>query len=218
MKKNYLGDLAALIIWLLPLIYFMNIYPSLPLSVPTHFGIDGKPDRYSSKQEMIWIVLFLSVITLAVYFLIKYLPKIDPKKTAGYSTDIFKKISFALIVFLSGIQFFVINSSATGSFALDKMLLPFMGLFFAYLGNLLHSIKPNYFVGIRTPWTLEDPDTWRATHQLGGKLWFFGGIAITIATLFLPAKIGFFFFITIIIIISLVPVIYSFIYFKNHKK
>ena len=94
MKKNYLGDLAALIIWLLPLIYFMNIYSSLPLSVPTHFGIDGKPDRYSSKQEMIWIVLFLSVITLAVYFLIKYLPKIDPKKTAGYSTDIFKKISF----------------------------------------------------------------------------------------------------------------------------
>ena len=218
MKKNNLADLAALIIWLLPLIYFMNIYQTLPVSVPTHFGIDGKPDRYSSKQELIWIVLFLSVITLAVYFLIRYLPKIDPKKTAGYSAEIFKKISFGLIIFLSGIQFFVINSSATGSFALDKMFFPFIGLFFAYLGNLLHSIKPNYFIGIRTPWTLEDPDTWRATHQLSGKLWFFGGILITITTLFLPAKIGFVFFLTIIIIISLVPVIYSFIYFKKHKK
>ncbi len=218
MKRSNITGVAAILIWLLPLIYFSKIYAGLPQSVALHFGLDGKPDRFGNKTEMIWMLLLLSTVSIAVYFLIKYLPKIDPKKTAGYSSEVFKKISFALIIFLSGIQFFVINSSVTGSFALDKMLLPFMGLFFAYLGNLLHSIKPNYFVGIRTPWTLEDPDTWRATHQLGGKIWFIGGIVITITTLFIAAKPGFIIFISCISIMSLVPVIYSYLYYKKHQK
>jgi len=218
MKRSSITSVAAIIVWLLPIVYFIKIYTNLPESVPMHFGLDGKPDRYGNKTEMIWMLLLLSAISIAVYFLIKYLPKIDPKKTAGYSAETFKKISFALIIFLSGIQFFVINSSETGSFKLDKMLFPFMGLFFAYLGNLMHSIKPNYFVGIRTPWTLEDPDTWRATHQLGGKMWFAGGIIITIATLFSPAKPGFIIFITCILIMALVPVIYSYFYYVKNKK
>lgn len=218
MKKSNLTDVAAFIIWLLPIFYFIKIYAVLPQTIALHFGWDGKPNRFGDKTELLWTIPLLSVITLGIYFLIKFLPKIDPKKTVGYSGETFKKISFALVIFISGLQFFIINSSVTGNFGLDKLFFPFMGLFFAYLGNLMHSIKSNYFVGIRTPWTLEDPDTWRATHQLGGKLWFFGGILITITTLFLPAKIGFAFFITIIIIISLVPVIYSYIYFKKHKK
>jgi len=218
MKKSYLVDMAAFIIWLLPVIYFIKIYNGLPQSVPLHFGLDGQPDRYGNKEEMMWVVVLLSTVTIGVYFLIKYLPKIDPKKTAGYSADVFNKISFALVIFLSGIEFFVINSSVTGNFGIDKMLFPFMGLFLAYLGNLMHSIKPNYFVGIRTPWTLEDPDTWRATHQLGGKMWFAGGIIITIATLFLSIKVGFIVFIISVVIMALVPVIYSYIYYKKHKQ
>ena len=62
------------------------------------------------------------------------------------------------------------------------------GLLFAFMGNLMHNIKPNYFAGVRTPWTLEDPDTWRATHRLAGKLWFGGGIFVTIAVLVLPVE------------------------------
>ncbi|MDE3144446.1 MAG: SdpI family protein [Bacteroidota bacterium] len=218
MKKANLTDVAALVIWLLPIIYFIKIYANLPQTIALHFGLDGKPNRFGDKTELLWTMPLLSIVTFGIYFLIKYLPKIDPKKTAGYSAETFKKISFALVIFLSGLQVFIINSSVTGYFGLDKLFLPFMGLFFAYLGNLMHSIKSNYFVGIRTPWTLEDPDTWRATHQLGGKMWFIGGIIITISTLLLPPKIGFIFFITIIVIISLVPVIYSYIYFKEHKQ
>ncbi len=216
-KKN-LADFAALIIWLLPIIYFIKIYSSLPQIVALHFGIDGKPDRFGDKGEMIWPIVLLSALTIGIYFLIKYLPKIDPKKTAGYSADTFKKISFLLVIFLSALELFIINSAITGSFTFHKFMFPLFGLFFAYLGNLMHSIKSNYFVGIRTPWTLEDPETWRATHQLGGKMWFVGGIIITISTLLLPYKIGFIIFLSITLIIALIPVIYSFIYFKKHNK
>src|ERR1035437_11025943 len=118
MKKTNIADVAAIIIWLLPIIYFIKIYAVLPQSVPMHFGWDGKPDRYGNKEEMIWLVVLLSAVSIGIYFLIRYLPKIDPKKTASYSAEVFKKIAFALIIFLSGIQFFVINSSVTGSFAL----------------------------------------------------------------------------------------------------
>lgn len=217
MIKRNLADAAAFIIWLLPIAYFIKIYHSLPNSVPLHFGWDGHPDRFGDKSELIFSVIILSAVTIGVFLLIKFLPKIDPKKTAGTSADTFKKISFLMVIFLSALQLFIINSSLQGTISLNKFLFPLLGLFFAYLGNLMHSIKSNYFVGIRTPWTLEDPDTWRATHQLAGKLWFFGGITITLVTLLLPAKIGFIFFISIVIIISLVPVIYSYLYFKKHK-
>jgi uncharacterized membrane protein len=218
MKKIKSGNVVAIIIWLLPIIYFIKIYAKLPQSVPLHFGWDGKPDRYGTKQDLIWAISLLSIVTIGVYILIRLLPKIDPKKTVGYSVETFNKIAFAILILLSGVQFFIINSSLTGSFSLNKMFLPFMGLFFAYLGNLMHSIKPNYFVGIRTPWTLEDAGTWRATHQLAAKLWFTGGIIITISTLLIPLNWALPVFISITAIIGLIPIIYSYQYFKDHKK
>ena len=218
MIKKSLTNIAAIIIWLVPIFYFLHIYSNLPQTVALHFDINGNPNRYGNKDELIGVQILLSVITITVYFLIHYLPKIDPKKTVSYSAETFKKVSFLLVIFLSAIQLITINSSITGRFTLNKFLLPILGLFFAYLGNLMHSIKPNYFFGIRTPWTLEDPETWRATHQLGGKLWFIGGITITIITLILPTKIAFPIFIGIIITMSLIPVIYSYLYFKKHNQ
>jgi uncharacterized membrane protein len=218
MIKKSLTNIAAIIIWLVPIFYFLHIYSNLPQTVALHFDINGNPNRYGNKDELIGVQILLSVITITVYFLIHYLPKIDPKKTVSYSAETFKKVSFLLVIFLSAIQLITINSSITGRFTLNKFLLPILGLFFAYLGNLMHSIKPNYFFGIRTPWTLEDPETWRATHQLGGKLWFIGGITITIITLILPTKIAFPIFIGIIITMSLIPVAYSYLYFKKHNQ
>jgi len=217
MTKKNLTHLAALIIWLVPVGYFIKVYTSLPESVPLHFGMDGRPDRYGSKQELLVANILISAVSLGTYLLIRFLPKIDPKKAAGYSAGTFTKISFLLVVFLSVIQLFVIDASASGKFSLNKFLLPVMGLFFACLGNFMHNIKSNYFIGLRTPWTLEDPDTWRVTHQLAGKLWVAGGIIAAIATLLLPFKAGFIVFISITAVITLIPIVYSYLYFKKTK-
>ena len=122
-----------------------------------------------------------------------------------------------MAVFLTAINLIIIYASASGSINLSKLLLPLIGLFFACLGNLMHSIKPNYFAGIRTPWTLESEDTWRATHQLAGKLWVAGGIAVTILTFLLPPTVATIFFISTIVVLSIVPIVYSYIYFKKHR-
>ena len=215
-KKN-LSGFAALIIWLLPVLYFLKIYNSIPQTVPVHFGLDGTADRYGSKQELIWMFIILSAVTIGIYFLIIKLPRIDPKKTAGYSAATFKKLSLTLVVFLSALQLFIINATVSGSFSMSRFMLPLLGLLFAFLGNLMHSVKPNYFFGIRTPWALEDENTWRATHQLAGKLWLAGGITITIATLLFSYKTGFIILICIVTVITLIPVIFSYQYYKKHK-
>ena len=215
-KKN-LSGFAALIIWLLPVLYFLKIYNAIPQRVPMHFGLDGTADRYGSKQELIWMFIILSTVTIGIYFLITNLPRIDPKKTAGYSAATFKKLSLTLVVFLSALQLFIINATVSGSFSMSKFMLPLLGLLFAFLGNLMHSVKPNYFFGIRTPWALEDENTWRATHQLAGKLWLAGGIAITIATLLFSYKTGFIILICIVTVITMIPVIFSYQYYKKHK-
>jgi len=210
-----------IIVWvivLVPVVYLAYSYNALPQIVATHFGLDGKADGFGPKKELWFIVILLSAIATGVYFLIKNLSKIDPKKTAKLSADAFQKISLAVVVLLSALNILIIYSSIQGSMAPNKLLFPFLGLFFCYLGNLMHSIKPNYFVGIRTPWTLENEGNWRATHQFGSKLWFIGGIIITISTLLFPLKSGSIIFMCGIACLGIMPVIYSYLYFKKHKQ
>jgi uncharacterized membrane protein len=92
-----------------------------------------------------------------------------------------------------------------------------VGLLFVFLGNMMHSIKPNYFAGVRTPWTLEDEGNWRATHRLAWKVFFTGGIIITIATLVVPENAAIFIFLPCVLVMAFVPITYSYIYFKKHQ-
>jgi uncharacterized membrane protein len=217
-NKFSLKELFILCIALIPALYLLYIYPSLPETVPVHFNFSGKPDDYAHKSTLFYTVGLLTVVTLGVYLLIKFLPNIDPKKTARVSASVLQKISVAMVVFFSAINIIIIYSSVSGSFNLSRLFNPLLGLFFTYIGNLMHNIKPNYFVGIRVPWTLEDPNNWRATHQMGGKLWVAGGIVITISTLLLPPKVGEMSFMVMTAILAIVPIAYSYLYFKKHQQ
>lgn len=217
MKKFTWFDAAALVVWLLPVAYLLYIYPSLPAKVPLHFGPGGKPDQYGEPKDLFGVQYLLLGVSLGVYLLIKYLPQIDPKQKAKYSADTFQKMSLGLVLFLSAINLAVLFATANGGFNIDKLLYPMMGLLFAFLGNLMNSIKPNYFAGIRTPWTLESEDTWRATHRLAAKLWFWGGVALTLLTFFVQGELASTIFISGVLLLAFVPMIYSFIYFKKNQ-
>jgi uncharacterized membrane protein len=217
MKKFNILDAAALVILLLPAAYLAYIYPTLPASVPVHFGLNGNPDRYGTKGEFSGVVYILMGVSAFAYLLLKFIPAIDPKKTAKIGEPVFQKIALAMVLFLAALSISIIYSTIQHSFKIDKLVLPLAGLLFAFIGNLMHNIKPNYFAGVRTPWTLEDPDTWRATHRLAGKLWFGGGIFATIAVLVLPVEAGLIVFISMITLLALIPVVYSYTYYKKHQ-
>jgi uncharacterized membrane protein len=215
MKRNIFITLFVFIVALVPVFYLATIYDSLPETIPTHFGFSGKPDGFGNKSILWTTGAILPIVSIGIYFLLSNLYRIDPKKTAKLTPEIFQKIGIAVVLLFAALGISLIYASAHGTFS-ERLLLPIMGLFFVYMGNMMHSIKPNYFVGIRLPWTLEDPDNWRVTHQLAGKLWFVAGIIITIGTLLLPEKIAIIFFFCGIAVIVLIPIIYSYRYFKNH--
>lgn len=214
-KSSPIGILIILLIISIPLIYTASIYSSLPETIPVHFDIDGKPNGYGNKNTLWFITLLLAAVSAGVYLLIKNLPKIDPKKTAGQTPELYHKIAVILVIFLCAINIIVVYASVNGSININNLLLPLLGLMFLVLGNYMHSIKPNYFVGFRLPWTLENEDNWRKTHQLVGKLWVPGGLVITISTLLLPARIGFIIFLGITMMITIIPAVFSYRYFKK---
>ncbi len=90
-----------------------------------------------------------------------------------------------------------------------------IGLLYLILGNYFKTVKANYFIGIRTPWTLENETVWKRTHKLGGKMWFVGGITVIIFSLILDSQINFTLFLVITGIISIIPIIYSYIIYKK---
>lgn len=216
MKKFNSLDMAALILWLLPVAYVAYMYSSLPESVPVHFDLEGKPERYGSRGEFLATQGILIGMSAFVYVLLKFLPAIDPKKYVKYGEATFQKLALGLVFFMAALDIAIAYATVNHSFQVSKLILPVVGLLFAFIGNIMNSIKPNYFAGVRTPWTLEDPDTWRATHRLASKLWFVGGISLTIAVLLLPNKAAMIAFLSIIAILVLIPVFYSFIYYKKH--
>ena len=85
-------------------------------------------------------------------------------------------------------------------------------------GNYFKTIKANYFIGIRTPWTLESDEVWKSTHRIGGIVWFIGGFAIVISSLILSVQTNFKLLTIITIIIVLTPIIYSYYKFRSIQK
>lgn len=213
------ADAVAIAVWLLPLVYLSWVYSSLGTTLPVHFDLQGRPNGYGSRAEFVGAILLISGVSLGVSLLVRFLPNIDPKKNVKYSQPVFIRISYALLFFLSAVGISVVYAGVHGHFAFkDRLMFPLLGLFFAYLGNLFNNLKPNYFVGIRTPWTLENEVVWRKTHQLGGRLWLVGGIAMSILCWVLPPAAAQITFTGCMLVLVLVPVTYSYICFRQLQK
>ena len=213
MKKNVLTPIVVLVA-LLPAVYLLLIWPSLPQTVPVHFGADMKPDRYGSKDELWLPTGILAVVSVVVYFLLVNLHRFDPKRKDAAQSVTFQKLAAGMAVFIAALNFLILNS-AKGGTTFQGFLFPLLGLMFAFIGNYMNHIKPNYFAGLRLPWTLNSDENWRRTHQLGGKIWFAGGLLIAVVCLFLKPPASFVFFLVVMMTMVLIPVVYSYRLFKK---
>lgn len=216
-NKFMLTDWIVLVLVVIPLIYLATIYSSLPAIVPTHFNLQGEVDGTSDKSTLWLGVGIIGIISISLYFLLKFLPSIDPKKQVKYGASAFKKIGIGVVFLMFLINCLLIRSAATGHFEFGNALPIGIGLFFAFMGNVMYSIKPNYFAGIRTPWALESDDNWRETHRLAGKLWFAGGLVIALCGLIFSLSVAIIILVAVTIIITAWPVVFSYTYFKGHQ-
>lgn len=205
------------IVWLViaaPVVYLAFVWAQLPEKIAMQFDLHGNPTRYDTKIALIWLV----VLNVGVYLLITNIYRIDPKKYAAENKDRLSRIAFAVAVFMSALQFLSIYTNTNESVQLNmNLLFPALGILFAVIGNYLPNLKPNYFAGLRLPWTLENEENWRKTHALAGKLWFTGGLVLAVTCLFTPARLSMIFFFLVMFVIVMIPIVYSYLLFKKHK-
>ena len=120
-----------------------------------------------------------------------------------------------LTVFMSVLSMMIIYAAMNESFYNPNYILLLIGVLFAILGNYFKTLRANYFIGIKTPWTLENETVWKETHKLAGKIWFIGGLMIIFGSLILDKTANTVLFVTITVTITLIPVVYS--YFKYQR-
>ena len=211
---NLKREIPLIIIVLIPFIYLAYIWNSLPETVPTHWNYKGEIDAWGKKSSLILIMFLLPVLT---YVLFSIIPFIDPKKKIQAMGNKYHNLKFLMTLFMSALAIFIIYSVKEQSITNPAFIILAIGLLYIILGNYMKTLKANYFIGIRTPWTLENETVWKKTHALAGKLWFIGGLAIIISSLTTNKNFNSIFFISITIIIAVIPLIYSFLEFNKIK-
>lgn len=164
------------------LVAFLCLLPAMPDQLPSHWGITGAVDQWSSKESQI----VLAALPLAMLALFLVIPRIDPKgRNFDRFAGIYRTFTAAIVVFMVGMTWMG-PLTAWGLLSSEKGLvstfvLGFLGLLLIGLGNYLPRIKPNYTFGIRTPWTIANEEVWRRTHRMSGPLFVVAGIATLVA-------------------------------------
>jgi len=215
-----MDKLIKIIIWPLfvaPAIYLAAVWDKLPEKVPLKYDASGDPIRFGTKTEFLLVMAVMTAINIGCYFLVVNINRIDPrKKYSNENLPRMRRLAFAISVFVSAISCFIIYSSLGPALKINsKIIVVAVGLLFTVVGNYMYNIKPNYFAGIRLPWTLENEDNWKQTHLLAGKLWFAGGLIIAVMALLLPDTATLVFTLVIAGLIIIIPTVYSYRLYKK---
>lgn len=217
MQKKHIQNLLVTALAISPLIYLWIVWAKVPDTVAIHFNINLVPDKWADKSFLVFQSLFLSAISIGMYFLFKNIHHIDPKRYANKKNDGLIQMGIITVCFIAILSIVIILATTKNIKILDRFILPVIGLMFACLGNYMPNLKPNYFAGIRLPWTLSSESNWRKTHQLAGKLWFFGGLTIAILTSFLPHLPAIIIMLVITGLLTIIPSWYSYSIFKKER-
>ncbi len=214
MKPLLKKEWPLILIILLPFIYLGYLWPHLPDKVPLHWNINGEIDRYGNKAELIIIPILLPLLIYIVFLVI---PKIDPKNKLNKMGNKLQSLKALLTIITSIIALFILYSVKIQNLPNPNYSILGIGVLFVILGNYFKTIQPNYFIGIKTPWTLENETIWKETHRMAGKLWLIGGLVVIFTSLVLDNKSNLTLFLIITGIITVIPIVYSYLLFKKLK-
>ena len=189
-------------------------YPQLPPTVATHWGLNGTPNGYSSRLWALSIIPLMLVIMTVIF---NVLPKIDPRhENYAKFLSSYWLIANAVIVFLLVAHGLIIAAGLGFSIKIDRLMPLGIGLLFVFLGNFLTRVEPNWFVGIRTPWTLSSDTVWRRTHRTGGWVFVIGGLVLA-STALLPRAAFLPVLVATIVIMPAVPIVQSYVLWKREQ-
>lgn len=155
--------------------------------VPVHFDLHGEADGWSSAGIGLFMLPLLGLLLLGLQ---RALPYIDPKgDNLRRSAKALATIWLALTLVLALLQAHIVALSLGLSHAMPRLPLVLMGGMYVAIGNVLGKLRPNFSVGIRTPWTLSNERVWDQTHRFGGKVFVLvGALLLALSLAPLPAS------------------------------
>ncbi len=197
------------------------LWDKLPAQIPTHWNIHGQIDNYSSKA---FGTLFMPVLNIFLAIILALIPFLDPRvrkcddEARPSVVRIFKIVRLIGTLFNAGIAFAILAVALRVRLDMNRFIGVAMALLFIVLGNFMGKLRPNYFAGFRTPWTLESRTVWTRTHRLGGRVMIGGGILMLLVALLLPSTQSFLWgIVPIVLIIAIVPAVYSYFCYRAEK-
>lgn len=209
-KRNKWKLIITSAVILLPILLGVILWGKMPETMPVHWGADGKVDGYSSKAFAIFAIpLFM----LAIHWVCFFATMADPKNKNidGKPLNLVLWICPSMSLLVGTVT---LSYGLGMELSVDLIIPIFMGLLMIVMGNYMPKCKQNYSIGVKVPWTLNDKENWNKTHRFAGIAFVVGGIIIILTSLLRSFVI----FFGVVILISVLPVIYSYVYYKKHKK
>ena len=211
MKRNYYFLIAAAMI-VATLVVTVVLYAHLPDQIPEHWNFKGEIDHYGSRQS----IFMLPGIMAAALLLFAVLPWLSPKR---FELETFRSTYlYLMILVLALIAYFhalILWAAFSRPLNMPRSLMGALFLFLILIGNVLGKVKRNFYIGVRTPWTLASEKVWYATHRFAAKAFvaagFLGLLSVFIGT---PPAVG----LSILIAAALASVIYSLVYYKRLER
>src|SRR5688500_5712629 len=194
----------------------LSLWNRLPEQMASHWNINDQVDGYMSK---FWGVFLMPLVTLGMLLLFLVIPNIDPlKANIAQFRDVFNLFIVLLVGFMVYIYALTLlwNLGYT-NFGLGKAMMPALGVLFIFVGYMLRKAKRNYFIGIRTPWTLSSDKVWDKTHRLGAVLFIISGLLAFIGGFF-GGMIAFWMMFVPLIGSTIFLLIYSYVLYQQETK
>ncbi len=190
---------------------FSAVYTRLPQQMPSHWSFTGEIQSYMSKKDFIWLML----LPVGLYLMMEFLPRIDPRrKSYDQHYRAYGFFELFMVLFMIGMQWLAISASLGAELDMPRISIAGIGLMFVVIGNFMPQIRPNYFYGIKTPWTLASEEVWRKTHRMGGFVYTIAGLTAFLANFFISKQFALPLFILLMVVLF-IPVAYSYVIFKK---
>jgi len=203
-------NLASLGLVVLAFLMAGALYTRLPAWVPTHWNASGRADGFIAKP---WGPFILPLVTAGACLLMLLIPRISPR---GFRVErfqrVFEIIQVTIVAFLFLVTTLVMLAGAGVPIPIDRAIVASTGLLLIVLGNFMGKITKNFFVGIRTPWTLASEEVWLRTHRLGGKLFVAAGAVIVVCGLLGGGVVP---LLVAIAAAAVIPIAYSYLIYRR---
>jgi uncharacterized membrane protein len=189
-------------------------YQQMPQLIPTHWDSAGAVNGYSTR----FVGLFLlPIITLGIYLFFLLIPRIEVyKENLSKFSSYFFGFKLVFVLFFFSLYIVTIFQAKGFLFNMNYFIMPALAILFFYIGHILPFVKRNFFIGIRTPWTLSSDHVWEKTHKAGGIVFKAFGVIMLCGIFFVPLSV--FFILVPLIFGAAFLVIYSYKIFREEEK